>query len=105
MSERRLRQHIPASHPALPGHFPGRPLVPGVVLLDRVVDAIRADEAGGEGWFAAGFPAVKFVRALEPGMEFDIVWEAPGAGGLQRFRCEDAQGLLVQGTLSRVRRR
>src|SRR3546814_5615986 len=29
-------------HPALPGHFPGRPIVPGVVIVDRVLDAIEA---------------------------------------------------------------
>lgn len=28
-----------ADHPALPGHFPGRPIVPGVVLLDSVLGA------------------------------------------------------------------
>ena len=29
-------------HPSLPGHFPGRPVVPGVVVLDRVVAALEA---------------------------------------------------------------
>jgi len=38
--ERALR--IGAGHPALPGHFPGAPLVPAVVLLEQVALALRA---------------------------------------------------------------
>jgi 3-hydroxyacyl-[acyl-carrier-protein] dehydratase len=34
-----LEFSVPADHPALPGHFPGRPIVPGVVLLDSVIAA------------------------------------------------------------------
>jgi len=31
---------ISADHPSLPGHFPDRPLVPGVVILDEVLTAL-----------------------------------------------------------------
>ena len=36
---------IAAEHPAFDGHFPGRPLVPGVLLLAQVLEAVRADAA------------------------------------------------------------
>jgi acyl-CoA synthetase (AMP-forming)/AMP-acid ligase II/3-hydroxymyristoyl/3-hydroxydecanoyl-(acyl carrier protein) dehydratase len=35
------RMVVPAEHPALPGHFPNHPVVPGVLILARVTEAIR----------------------------------------------------------------
>lgn len=64
---------IDADHPALPGHFPGRPVVPGVVVLDRVLAAIEAAH-GPLG--ALRLPQVKFVRPLLPGEAARIELEA-----------------------------
>lgn len=32
---------VSPDHPCLPGHFPGHPLVPGVVMLQHVAKALR----------------------------------------------------------------
>ncbi len=75
-----MKFRIDASHPSLPGHFPGNPIVPGVVLLDRVCAAIEAAH-GGE--CALRLPQVKFLQPLLPGQEADVelrVVEMPAAG-------------------------
>ena len=61
---------IAPDHPSLPGHFPGHPVVPGVVVLERVVDAI---EAGHGPLGALRLPRVKFVQPLLPGETARIV--------------------------------
>jgi len=33
---------IPGDHPSLQGHFPGNPVVPGALALDRAVAALMA---------------------------------------------------------------
>ena len=53
---------IDGGHPALPGHFPGHPLVPGVILLEQVARALRA----WRGWRLARVIEAKFVAPLLP---------------------------------------
>ena len=68
-----MRFVIEPDHPSLPGHFPGRPLVPGVVLLDRVVAAIEAAQ-GPSG--PLRLPQVKFMQPLLPGEEARVELDA-----------------------------
>lgn len=72
-------------HPALPGHFPGAPIVPGVVLLERVLAQIEAaHRIDGP----LRLPQVKFLRPLLPGerAEVEIEDAAPAEGGARRWR-------------------
>jgi 3-hydroxyacyl-[acyl-carrier-protein] dehydratase len=89
---------VPPDHPALPGHFPGRPIVPGVVVLDRVLDAIERDH-GALG--ALRLPQVKFVQTLLPGEVADLTVESidtlPGEGGRWRFRVSRAGAPIASG--------
>ena len=73
-------QAIPADHPALPGHFPGDPMVPGVTLLARVAEALHAR-------FPHCTPGellhARFHRPLRPGEPFAI--DARREAGRARF--------------------
>lgn len=53
---------IAADHPSLPGHFPGDPVVPGVVLLDRI-EALIERATGAR---LVRIAAVKFLAPLRP---------------------------------------
>ena len=85
---------IDHDHPCLPGHFPGRPIVPGVLLLERALEAIEASH-GAIG--ALRLSQVKFARPLLPGEDARIELVSVGAGdGLRwRFRVVHADGGLL----------
>lgn len=91
---------IPAEHPALPGHFPGRPVVPGVVIVDSVV-------AAAELWLARplavrGLPQVKFAGVLEPDRRARVrlAW-TPGS---LRFEVESDGRTIAQGACTLAER-
>lgn len=85
---------IQADHPSLAGHFPGRPIVPGVVLLDRVIDAIEAAHGGLP---PLRMPQVKFLRSLLPGQS--AVVELQGQSPRWRFRVLRGEDLLASGEI------
>lgn len=85
---------IPADDPCLDGHFPGRPLVPGVVLLERVLEAVEAAH-GARG--PLQLPQVKFLHPLLPGEEAEVVLE--GTAPAWRFQVRRGDTVLASGQL------
>ena len=56
---------VPIDHPSFAGHFPGRPVLPGVVLLERVIEA--AEKLCGGPLAILELPRAKFLSPLVPG--------------------------------------
>jgi len=88
---------IPADHPSLPGHFPGRPLVAGVIVLERVVEAIESTHGALRPLRPLRLPQVKFLQPLLPGETARI--ELDGAAPRWRFRVLRDATLIATGEI------
>ena len=91
---------ISAGHPCLPGHFPGQPVVPGVVVLDHVLAAIEAQHG------ALGplrIPQVKFLQPLLPQQSARIellpLPDSADASPRWRFRVLREDTLIASGEI------
>ena len=69
---------VPVDHPAFAGHFPGAPILPGVVLLDRVVQLAPGALAG-----VREIASAKFLSPVLPGEQLVISYRRTAGAGLR----------------------
>ena len=91
---------IPADHPAYPGHFPGQPVLPGVVLLDATLQAL--ERAGRTEVGAWEINSAKFQSAVRPGEQLTLQHERLPNGSI-RFAIRTADRAVASGTLVPLR--
>ncbi len=87
---------IGSDHPALPGHFPGQPVVPAAVILSRVIETARRTYPDSR---ITGIRKAKFLQRVTPDEPFRIDLEAP-AGDSLKFVCHTEDAVVVQGRLT-----
>lgn len=78
---------VPVDHPAFPGHFPGLPIVPGVVLLDRAI--LFAGKGLARSTAACRIATAKFFSPVGPGETLVFSFAAKAGGNLScDIRCD-----------------
>jgi 3-hydroxyacyl-[acyl-carrier-protein] dehydratase len=91
-----VRRLIAENHPALAGHFPGNPIVPGVLILDEVLQAVQQ-------WRGPirlkSVESVKFRSPLRPGTAFSIKLQDAGHAHIA-FECMRDGSMLAFGKLA-----
>jgi len=79
-----------ADHRVAAGHFPGNPIIPGALLLDKIVRVL-----GGAAGERLVIKSAKFFRPVRPGEALRVEWRSL-AGGARKFECRlSGQGTLV----------
>ena len=87
---------IAAEHPALAGHFPGAPILPGVLLLDEMLRTVGQQRAhSGSGWRIG---AAKFLKPVRPGETLTLEHDTLPNGSIS-FRISSAGQPVAHGVL------
>ncbi|OOG48246.1 3-hydroxyacyl-ACP dehydratase [Polaromonas sp. A23] len=89
-----------SDHPAFAGHFPGKPMVPGVLLLDAALHAAQAGSSRGPGaaW-RCQIGSAKFLSPVLPG-ETLVISCTPTKGGHVRFDISGQGRQVATGTFT-----
>ena len=94
---RELTLRAPKGHVCFAGHFPGQPIVPGVVLLHWAVSEL---ERWQERALAIGaLEALKFRRVLLPGETFVLRLSRTAGSGSFAFEMRDPSGPIGSGRI------
>jgi hypothetical protein len=83
---------VPESGPLFEGHFPGRPILPGVALLAMICHAIAP------GATLRGIRFVRFRELVLPGQVVDVV-ATSGADGATRFETRRDGAKVANGSV------
>jgi 3-hydroxyacyl-[acyl-carrier-protein] dehydratase len=88
---------VPLDHPALAGHFPGTPILPGVVLLDMALQAIA--NASGIALDRCAISSVKFLSPAKPGDAL-VIEHVVSASGTIRFEIAAGTRKVASGSVA-----
>lgn len=94
--DQRLPLAIPAAGPLFEGHFPGRPILPAIGLLDLAVGALAAPGAAPP---LRGIVSLRLRQLVAPGEILRIQAGAPDADGRTRIEARRDAAVVAQGVL------
>jgi 3-hydroxyacyl-[acyl-carrier-protein] dehydratase len=101
MADMHLSLQIPQEHPSYSGHFPGQAIVPGVMLLDEVLQAVE-QQMPGFGLFSDGgadIPVCKFLAPVLPGAHLSLTLTWEGNGAPLTFKLQQGGQAVASGSL------
>lgn len=90
---------VAPNHPAFAGHFVGKPIFPGVLLLDAAVHAVMQARHALTDSPACQISTVKFLSPVSPGETLTMVCQPTATGGT-RFDISAPDRLVASGLLA-----